>query len=412
MANYLFEQMTDAQALAYVPEDDSLFFLTGSPSTLGVTYNPAAGLSNASITLTMGSVSHTFVAAALAGESFTFFSQTSDQGTVQIGFDTAETDTVDGVEGAGSRYYALGGNDSITGSEASDTIWGGTGNDTIVSASAPADDDGNVNDADYLNGGAGSDSIFGSDGNEHIWGNESTSVAGSADGADYIDAGAGKDYVNGNAGNDIIYGGDDNDRLYGGAGDDSVDGGDGLDYIQGNKGDDYLLGFDGDDTIRGGADDDFLNGGADNDVLMGDAGDDFLVGGDGYDVLTGGAGEDVFAFSYNGPNESSIDGIPDGETDVITDFTQGDDIIALGFTVDAILLNPTVVNDLQTAFFAANGLLSTTDSDGPEVAAIQVGADTYLFYDADGGTGNADSVIKLTGITAADLETDDFDYAV
>jgi serralysin len=404
MANYLFENLTDETAANFTAAD-SLYFLTGDASQVGVKFNPQTGLTNDSITLTLGSQSFTFVASALANNPFTFFSDSENLSTLAIGSTGADDVSITGVEDFGARYYALGGNDSVEGSAASDTIWGGAGNDTIDGLSSTD------TEADYLNGGADSDTILGGSGNDHIWGNESTSVAGAADGGDYIDAGDGKNYVNGNAGDDTIFAGADNDRLYGGAGDDSIFGGDGLDYLQGNKGEDDLDGGDGDDTLRGGADDDTLFGGNDNDVLMGDAGDDTLEGGDGFDTLTGGAGDDQFDFFNDDAafvvGEDS-DSFEDGDVDTITDFTLGDDHISLGFEVDEVLAGGSAVS-LADALTFANGLLAGTTTVGGEVAAVQVGADTYLFYDADGGTANtADSVIKLVGVTATELSDDDF----
>jgi serralysin len=395
MANYLFEQMSDEDALGYDPATDSLFFLTGTASELEVRFNPAVGLSAASITLAMGGVSHTFAANALAGESFTFFEDSDDESTVAFGSNSAgDTVTVSGEEGFGARYYGFGGADSITGSEASDTVFGGDGNDTITGVSAAPDADGNVLDADYLNGGGGADTITGSDGNDHIWGNESTSQQGATDLGDLIDAGDGKDYVNGNAGNDTIDGGDGNDRLYGGAGDDTVDGGEGWDYLQGNKGNDVLDGEEGNDTVRGGA------------------GNDTVTGGEGWDVLYGDAGADRFIFAAGDASDSNIGNLstdPDaGEAlnlvDMIMDFTPNSDIIDLPFNVTDILLTDDVAaNSIEQAQAFANDLLD--GGAAGNVAAIQVGSDTYLFYN-DAGTAGADSnaVIQLVGVTADDLD--------
>lgn len=118
-------------------------------------------------------------------------------------------------------------------------VFGGTGNDTIVT------DEG----GDVLNGGPGDDRLFGHDG------------------ADIINGGAGKD------------------EIEGGTGDDFITGGDGRDKIKGDDGHDRLKGGDGNDVLRGGAQGDKLFGGDGKDTLHGNAGKDLLDGGDGDDEL-------------------------------------------------------------------------------------------------------------------------------
>jgi Ca2+-binding RTX toxin-like protein len=71
-------------------------------------------------------------------------------------------------------------------------------------------------------------------------------------------------------------------------------------------------------VFEGGGGHDFLTGGAGVDVLNGGTGNDTLEGGRGLDILTGGAGADRFVFSGG-----------DGH-DLITDFQQGIDKIAVG----------------------------------------------------------------------------------
>ena len=403
MANYIFEQMTDAQAAAYDPADDNLFFLTGDPSTVQVTVNPASGLNLASLTLTNSGVTHTFGADALGGEVLTFFGESSDD-TLAFGHDsTADTVTVVGVADAGARYYALGGADVITGSAASDTIYGGEGNDTIAGSSSTN------TEADYLNGGGGADSIVGGSGNDHIWGNEQTTTAGSVDGADIISAGAGKDYVQGNAGADLISGGADNDRLYGGADNDTITGDDGQDWLQGNKGADSLDGGNGNDTIHGGADNDVLLGSAGDDQLFGDLGNDTLTGGAGFDTLTGGDGADSFTF---GAADSLTTNVTTAATaanhdvvDVIWDFTHGTDHLTLaGTTGGAVSSSATNFASLQDAMTFAQTHITGNVHD---VEALQVGSDTALFWSGT-ANGTVDSVVLLHGVTASTITNADF----
>ncbi len=71
-----------------------------------------------------------------------------------------------------------------------------------------------------------------------------------------------------------------------------------------------------------------MNGDAGDDTLKGYDGDEALTGGTGADTLTGGFGFD--SFNFTALNESTIN-----QSDLITDFTQGEDSINfsnLGFT--------------------------------------------------------------------------------
>ncbi|MBR4905084.1 MAG: hypothetical protein IKZ53_10490 [Selenomonadaceae bacterium] len=87
--------------------------------------------------------------------------------------------------------------------------------------------------------------------------------------------------------------------------------------ISAGKGNDTVYGNTGGDTIYGGAGNDLLYGDAGNDIINGGAGDDSLHGGMGRDTLTGGDGNDVFIFGAN------------VGTDVITDYTEGQDKIKI-----------------------------------------------------------------------------------
>jgi len=110
--------------------------------------------------------------------------------------------------------------------------------------------------------------------------------------------------VIGTANDDVIVGGIEDDSLSGGAGDD------------------ILAGLGGADALFGDAGNDSLDGGAGVDALDGGAGDDILVGGTQGDSLTGGAGADTF--DYGSAAESN-----GTQTDTITDFVSGSDVIEL-----------------------------------------------------------------------------------
>jgi serralysin len=107
------------------------------------------------------------------------------------------------------------------------------------------------------------------------------------------------DFIIGDAGSERIVTGKDNDFVSGKGGND---------LIKLGRGADVGLGGDGNDDVRGGKGEDIIDGGA---------GRDFLRGGRDNDILTGGDDADVFIFFRN------------GGSDVVTDFTQGEDLIQL-----------------------------------------------------------------------------------
>lgn len=281
--------------------------------------------------------------------------------------------------------------DTLAASAQNDTVEGGAGDDLIVGSSSTTNSLGHYIEADVYMGGGGSDTIQGGEGNDHIYGNELTTVAGSIDGADSLSGGAGMDYLQGNAGNDSIDGGAGNDRVYGGADNDSLLGGDGNDYVQGNRGNDIVSGGNGNDVVHGGADDDMVRGDAGNDQLFGDAGNDSLLGGAGIDTMTGGLGNDMFVFNARDAAFATT-GASAWSMDEITDFSHGSDKIEFDFHPAHVLGGE--ASSVAAAYALANSLVGAHPGDA-DVAAITVGNDTYLFWDAAGQGGVIDSAVKI-----------------
>ncbi|MDX6254344.1 MAG: hypothetical protein QOJ11_678 [Frankiales bacterium] len=220
------------------------------------------------------------------------------------------------------------GNDTITGGDQGDALFGQGGSDTVH---------GDAGD-DYVEGGQGADPLFGDAGQDDIVGGSSVAESGSGQAtAGQLDAG------------DTIAGGDDadvvladnglvtrdpalapsgltthrsNSDVVGSAavvtrsiqpydlGDTPTAGTSGADYVTGDAGSDVVLGQSGNDRILGGADGDYAEGGPGRDWIQGDGGDDDLVGGsstllgadsgvttqgqpDTGDVIFGGTGDDL-----------------------------------------------------------------------------------------------------------------------
>ena len=119
--------------------------------------------------------------------------------------------------------------------------------------------------------------------NDHISGTNLSEIILGGDGQDTLDGGGGADW---------LLGGTGRDRILGRKGADVIEGGDGSDVILAHKGTDTLHGDDGADTMFGGGDGDHLFGGKNADTLRGENGTDYLFGDGGQDTLDGGAGRD------------------------------------------------------------------------------------------------------------------------
>lgn len=425
MANYTFENMQQSDAYAFTATD-YLFFLSGTVANLGVSDTPASTVTTGlgvtttpeTITLTEGAKSLTFSAAAISTASTSNHVIFGNNEIAVFGTSAAESlNTSAGTVGHAAVAFGFGGNDVITGSVGNDTLNGGDGND-IINGGAGTDSHGNFVSNDFLLGGNGDDTISGGAGNDHIYGNVAIGAAGTADGNDSLSGGAGNDYINGNAGNDIIDGGNGNDRLYGGAGNDSINGGLGNDYLQGNKGNDTLVGGGGNDTLHGGADNDQLSvasgtnqlwGDTGNDTITGGTGNDTIVGGTGFDSMTAGTGaghHTTFVFAAGDATFSTDPSSANHDlVDSITGFTHSADHLSIGFTVANVDTATTTFASADTAYTYAQAVLT---GHGTDVVALQVNADTYLFWDSSHSTGTIDSVVDLTTFTASTVAKTDF----
>ncbi len=298
----------------------------------------------------------------------------------------------------GVSLYGGAGDDSISGSAASDFIDGGddddliagNGGNDVISGGYGEDSLAGGNGADGIDGGAGDDLIFGEadgdyisggDGNDVLRGDGHADDAAEEGGNDVMFGGigddqmlgqGGKDTMFGQEGVDLMLGGAGSDELYGGQDNDELQGGSGIDYLYGEEGNDLLFGEAGNDYLHGGAGNDSLSGGEDDDRLHGAEGDDQLSGGVGDDMLTGGAGADHLD---GGAGKDSLDG-GDGN-DQLAGF-EDDDVINAGNGDD--LANGGVGNDQINGGLGKDQL---DGADGDDVIDGDAGDD--LIY---GGIGN------------------------
>ncbi len=142
------------------------------------------------------------------------------------------------------------------------------------------------------------------------------------------------------------------------------------DDLRGRGGNDRLTGLGGNDILRGGPGSDRLGGGEGIDHLFGGKGADRLSGGGGGDVLTGGPGKDQFLIT--------AETLPE-ETDTITDFQAGTDLIGL-----AGLPGVMVFGNLDFQQQGANTAISLIDTDKhlatlTGVQANTLNSDSFLF---------------------------------
>jgi len=280
---------------------------------------------------------------------------------------TGVTDGADNIDGKEGDDIIFG--DGTAGGGGDDTIFGGSGNDILVS----------VGGADRLDGGNGTDIAFyggapaainvnlasnigiGSyaEGDtytsiENLGGTRFSDVLIGDSSANNLQGLGGDDFLSGGGGPDVLLGGDGNDfilddtgassEMNGEAGNDTIYGGPGNDYITGSDGDDIIVGgTDGQDSLFGGAGNDYivaadadnngvgsaLDGGAGANQLYAlvGSGNDYAVGGEGADIIATGAGSD-FIFGTGG-NDTIVAGTG---TDYIygnvdNDFIYTDDLV-------------------------------------------------------------------------------------
>jgi serralysin len=299
--------------------------------------------------------------------------------------------------GGNDIIYAGAGNDNILGEAGNDQLFGQDGNDILVGGlGADALDGGTGTDyASYVNATAGVlvdflfagsntgeaagdtyvsiENIDGSGFNDSLRGDNLVNIIAGQNGNDALFGRGGADQLFGGNGNDTLIGGTQADLLFGGAGSDVASyfqaaaglradlsnaatntgeavgdvynlieglvgstfgdvlvGNAGNNVLAGYIGSDQMFGNNGNDNMYGSVGDDFIGGGANNDSLFGGDGADTLFGGANGDQMFGGNNNDIFLYTATTDSTAGA-----GQTDVILDFTQGQDIINLA-GIDAI----------------------------------------------------------------------------
>jgi hypothetical protein len=133
--------------------------------------------------------------------------------------------------------------------------------------------------------------------------------------------------------------------------------------------------------------------------IIGTAKGDTFTDNKGTNSITGGAGADTFDFVTANTNKTAA------TADVITDFSQSQgDIIKIGAGL-AVALDPNT-NYGEANFADFTSFLSTVSKAGKEIYVGQVGSDSYVAVDHDGG--GVDFVIKLVGVGLAGVDVTSF----
>ncbi|MEP6487929.1 DUF4347 domain-containing protein [Microcoleus vaginatus GB2-A3] len=141
-----------------------------------------------------------------------------------------------------------------------------------------------------------------------ILGAEGQNLVGTDD-SDTLIGGSGNDFISGRKASDSLDGGAGDDSIYGGRGLDTLTGGSGSDILFGGRGADSLEGGEGNDSLYAGKGDDTLLGGFGDDFLSGENGNDFMIGGSGIDrfLLSPSTGSDTVVDFEVGIDKFAID---------------------------------------------------------------------------------------------------------
>ena len=304
---------------------------------------------------------------------------------------------------ASTLVRAEGGNDEITGTQLTDRIEGGRGNDVMRGADG--------DDTLVWRNGEGTDDMFGGDGVDTIENNGADTGSATADevytaettdtgfkfsrlpnpalpapgGAFTLTVKGAENYVNNLlGGNDKFSTLDPTKPVKGIAV--TLNGGDGTDE---------LTGTDGADTLNGGADNDKLVGFKGNDAMNGDAGDDLMVWnpGDGSDKMEGGDGTDVA--QDNGGNA----------TDHFVVSAQGQRVTATRDNVAPFFLD---IGTTETLDINGNGGDDSVDVNGGLGALIKVDAELGDGNDTiDARNGSIEKIDGGAGADTARVDADD-----
>ena len=316
---------------------------------------------------------------------------------------------LDTLNGAGGNDTLEGGDadDVLSGGAGADSLFGGNGRDTADYRSSAQAVTINFLTGLHSGGDATGDrfnliervrgSIF------------DDSMTGNNDDQDLF-GGDGNDTLDGQGDADSLFGGTGNDALRGGTGNDHLDGFDGDDILIAADTNltseiNTLFGGAGNDTLTGGGGADTLTGGAGDDALNGDTGSDMLHGGSGNDIYFVNAQDDLVV---EGMNDGGVDIVLSSASYVLgagvhveqlqtTSFAGTGAIDLTGNALAQQIFGNAGANRLEDGLGAADTL---TGGAGDDTFVVR-NAGTLIVEDAGGGS-NDRVVVTVSFVLAAD----------
>ncbi|SNS14734.1 Hint domain-containing protein [Antarctobacter heliothermus] len=231
--------------------------------------------------------------------------------------------------------------------------------------------------------GGGNDTVFTADGTDTVTG---------IDGGDFVNLGDGDENVSATGGNNTIMGGEGDDTLTSDAGSDELQGGSGADVINALGGDNRIDGGTGADSITSGAGADLITGGSGRDTIDAGGGNDTIFG-DSSDI--GVSSGTLSAFDFDTVSETG-----DAGTGVIGSYAVYDNI---GVTDEGVVVQArlTVLDaddpNIQIEF-NTNSIYINRDGESDAGTGVTLG---FEFFDQATG-----EPIKITGsFTFQDIDT-------
>ena len=302
---------------------------------------------------------------------------------------------------ASTLVRAEGGNDEITGTQLTDRIEGGRGDDVMRGADG--------DDTLVWNNGEGTDDMFGGDGVDTIENNGADTASPVRDEVYTVATVAGGGFKFSRLPNPAV-------PAPGGAFDLNVKGAE--KYVNNMLGgNDKFSTLDPATpvtgiavTLNGGEGDDALTGTDGADVLNGDAGDDTLVGFKGNDTHAGGEGDDLMVWNP-GDGSDRMDGEAGNDT-----AQDNGGAAPEHFVVSAQGQRVTATRDNLAPFFLDIGTTETLDlnaNGGDDLVEVENGVKTLIKVDANLGDGNDaieadnDSADLIDGAAGTDSATVD-----
>ena len=209
-----------------------------------------------------------------------------------------------------------------------------------------------------------------------------------------------------------IKGGKNADTIYGGYQGDDIQGGNGANVLSGEEGADTITAGSGADTITGGAGADNITSAGGIDVITAGTGNDTIDAGDGNDLVTGSAGADTITLGAGRDTyiAAAITDSAGANFDTITDFVSGTDNLRVTHVYAAAVVSPNFVATDRGDTASDGTLPGVMSGTRGDAAFITEGSAVAIDFTGDGLVNANDFKVSLTGATA--FSYDDVDLYV